>query len=81
MASLKLMTRFPSNSIPGNDLGLAPVASMILSASMVSVFCLFFTSRDVLEVSFPIPVIWVILFFFIKNSIPLLRRLDISRLR
>ena len=52
------MTRLPSNSIPENDLGLAPVAIMILSASIVSIFCLFFTSRDVLEVSFPVPVIW-----------------------
>ena len=60
MASFELITRFPSISIPGKDLGRAPVAMIILCASIISVFLPFFTSSVVFEVSFPVPEIWEI---------------------
>ena len=73
--------RFPSNSIPGNDLGLAPVAMIIFSVSMVSILVPILTDIELGETRRPVPLICLILFFFIKNSMPLLRRSDTSRLR
>ena len=81
IASFELMTLFPSYSIPENVRGLAPVAIIILSASIVSVLLPFSTLILFFETRQPVPLICLTLFFFIKNSIPLLKPAETSRLR
>ena len=74
MASFELMTFSLSKFRFGNALGLAPVAIIILSAFTVETLSLLFISMLFLDLKRPMPLRCFILFFFIRNSMPLLRR-------